>query len=90
MNESQKLFKKIEKSKNKNKTIEEERLKILTKLKNYLKKNEPEDKNGILKRQLFVWTSLLTTLKQIEDNEIIYENVVDPNKLYDKLLSKKN
>jgi hypothetical protein len=90
MNESQKLFKKIEKSKNKSKTIEEEELKISTKLKNYLKKNNPDDKNGVLKRQIFVWISLLTTLKDIKNNNIIYENLVNPNKLYDKIVMKKN
>jgi len=90
MNESQKLFKIIEKSKNKTKTIEEERSKILTKMKNYMKKNEPDDKNGVLKKQVFVWISLLATLNQIKDNEVSYENLVDPNKLYDKIKNIKN
>jgi hypothetical protein len=90
MNESQKLFKIIEKSKNKTKTIEEERSKILTKMKNYMNKNEPNDKNGLLKKQVFVWISLLATLNQIKDNAVSYENLVDPNKLYDKIKNKKN
>jgi hypothetical protein len=90
MNESQKLFKKIEKSKNKTKTIEEERSKILTKMKNYMNKNEPNDKNGLLKKQVFVWISLLATLNQIKDNAVSYENLVDPNKLYDKIKNIKN
>ena len=90
MNESQKLFKKIKKSKNKTKTIEEERSKILTKMKNYMNKNEPNDKNGLLKKQVFVWISLLATLNQIKDNAVSYENLVDPNKLYDKIKNIKN
>jgi len=79
------LYIKVKKSNDINTAINEEEKKIYQKIKTFVKKYGVENNNGNMHLQLFIYTSMLTTLKQIKEDNLNIDQIVDPVILYNKL-----
>ena len=87
------MYVKVKKSSDINKAIDIEEKKIFKKIKKFSDKYGVNDKDGKMHKQLFIYISMLTTLKQIKENDPLVNDVndvVDPSVLYEKLIRIKN
>jgi hypothetical protein len=83
MSVNHKLYNKIKKSKDIDKTIEKEEKKILNKMKKLKEANNATTQEGFMSYKLYLLFSQYTTLDEIKKNpNLSYDNIVNAGKLW--------